>query len=120
MRKLAREFTLSFRSKTPPSLKHYLLLCWWPFGLKPDWEINHIEGIINDHRVHIFDNLFSGPWFFFLPINYLKSHTTIEVDGEYLKGKEKIYKPFTLGDAYLTSVYELRRFLTKTKIQKDK
>ena len=84
MRKLAKEFGLSFKSEPPRFLDFYLK---FNLGKK---DLNHIQGNLSGSSVHIYDKIH------FSLIVPLPSRTVIEVDGATLGEKD-----FTLGDLVL-------------------
>lgn len=111
MKKLAKEFNLSFNSNPPKFFDFYFKFLIF----KPDWDINHIKGVLNNHSICVYDNLFSGPKTLLMAFNYGKNHTVVEIDGQKMTGKEDQYKSFKLQDQYLTSVLYLRKLFESLK-----
>ena len=80
MHKLAEDFGLQFRPGDRPNFFdfYFRIISGWKKGRK---ELNHIEGTLNNHKIHIYDRFH----FFF---DSIPSATIIEIDGEIL-GKTK-------------------------------
>lgn len=107
MKTLAQEFALNFTS-TAIGFRDYYSQLFLHFH--PDWKVNVIDGKLNGHTIHIYDNLFPGPDVLALSANRNRRYSVIQIDGEIIKGQ---YRSFSLGDSYLTSINSLRQTLTR-------
>ncbi|MBI4709083.1 MAG: hypothetical protein HY764_02690 [Candidatus Portnoybacteria bacterium] len=107
MKNLAKDFNLNFSSNPPKFSDFYFKF----LILRPDWDVNHIEGAVKGRDIHIYDNLFSGPKIILTAFNYSKRHTVIRINGQSITGKEEQYKSFKFQDSCLTSINELRGLL---------
>ncbi|TSC73277.1 MAG: hypothetical protein G01um101470_166 [Parcubacteria group bacterium Gr01-1014_70] len=112
MRNLAREFQLDFSSEEALKFSDFYLKILWE---RHSREINHIEGMLNNHKIHIYDKVHFAP--FGEPYRCI-----IEIDGKVLNPEGKKFNMFTYLFYYVianyfypTSVKSLRILLQNVK-----
>lgn len=109
MDRLAQEFNLSFNSNTPDFVSVRRII-WWPFDSDIEnkwfkWHANQTEGVINGHKIVIYDELFRSSFFIFLRFLMMQK-TFIFIDGENINKKEKFI-------SLLTPVKQIKKLLIK-------